>query len=134
MMEWLPRETIEPTKMILPIQRMTTREEVIEDQLQEIEDVLAPGIEDQDLAVEEGDLILAKEGEAEVEIVGAVAVTEEAEAETGDEIEAVREEKERWSAREESENGDVVMREKGKIEDEEKGRENVRGRRKWQES
>ena len=96
MMEWLPRETIEPTKMILPIQRMTTREEVIEDQLQEIEDALAPGIEDQDLGVEEGDLILAKEGEAEVEIVGAVAVTEEAEAETGDEIEAVREEKERW--------------------------------------
>ena len=75
-----------------------------------------------------------KKEEGKEKETGMIEIVEGAEAETGDEIEAVREEKERWSVREESENGDVVMREKGKIEDEEKGRENVRGRRKWQES
>merc|ERR1712098_900211 len=96
----------------------------------EIEDVLVLGIDDLDLVVVGEDLTLAKEGEAEVGIVEVGVVIEEA----GAEIEDVREEKERWNEREENGNGDVVMNENGRTEDEEKGKENARGRKKWQEN
>lgn len=133
MTELLPKETTEPTKMILLILKMIIRE-MIEDQLQETEDVLVLETEDLDLVVVEEDLTLAKEGEAEVGIVEAGVVIEGAGAEIEDVTEVVREEKERWNEREENGNGDVVMNEKERTEDEEKGKENVRGRKKWQES
>merc|ERR1711915_1084754 len=116
-----PKETTEPTKMILLIQKMIIRE-MIEDRLQETEDVLVLGTEDLDLVVVGEDLTLAKEGEAEVGIVEAGVVKEEAGAEIEDVTEAVREEKERWNEREENGNGDVVKNEKERIEDEEKGK------------
>merc|ERR1712243_439265 len=111
MMELHPKETTEPAKMILLIQKMIIRE-MIEDRLQETEDVLVLGTED---------LNLAKEGEAEAGIVEAGVVKEEA----GAEIEDVTD-----VAREENGNGDVVMNENERIEDEEKGKENVKGRKK----
>merc|ERR1711915_530424 len=90
MMVLHPKETTEPTKMILLIQRMIIRE-MIEDLLQETEDVLVLGREDLDLVVVGEDLTLAKEGEAEVGIVEAGVVKEEAGAEIEDVTEVARE-------------------------------------------
>merc|ERR1712058_132449 len=66
--------------------------------------------------------------------MGVGVVIEEAGAEIEVVTEVAREEKERWNEREENGNGDVVMNENGRTEDEEKGKENARGRKKWQEN